>query len=58
LLTMYPTSMAAPFTLLVPVVGVTASAVVLGERFTALRAAGIGLMLCGVAVAIMTPRTP
>lgn len=58
LLTMYPTSMAAPFTLLVPVVGVTASAVILGERFTALRASGIGLMLCGVAVAIITPRTP
>ena len=58
LLTLYPTSMAAPFTLLVPVVGVTASAVILGERFTALRAAGIGLMLCGVAIAIVTPRTP
>ena len=58
LLTMYPTSMVAPFTLLVPVVGVTASVLILGERFTALRAGGIGLMLCGVAVAIITPRTP
>ena len=58
LLTMYPTSMAAPFTLLVPVVGVTASALILGERFTALRACGIALMLCGVAVAIISPRTP
>jgi O-acetylserine/cysteine efflux transporter len=58
LLTRYPTSMDAPFTLLVPVVGVAASALILGERFTALRAAGIGLMLCGVAVAIITPRTP
>ena len=58
LLTTYPTSMVAPFTLLVPVVGVTASALILGERFTALRAGGIGLMLCGVAVAIITPRTP
>ena len=57
LLTRYPTSMVAPFTLLVPVVGVAASALILGERFTALRAAGIGLMLCGVAVAIITPRT-
>ena len=58
LLTTYPTSMVAPFTLLVPVVGVAASALVLGERFTALRAGGIGLMLCGVAVAIITPRMP
>jgi len=57
LLTMYPTSMVAPFTLLVPVVGVAASALILGERFTALRAGGIGLMLCGVAVAIISPRT-
>jgi O-acetylserine/cysteine efflux transporter len=57
LLTMYPTSMVAPFTLLVPVVGVAASAFFLGERFTGLRAGGIGLMLCGVAVAIITPRT-
>ena len=57
LLTRYPTSIVAPFTLLVPVVGVAASAWLLAERFTALRAAGIGLMLCGVAVAIITPRT-
>jgi O-acetylserine/cysteine efflux transporter len=57
LLTMYPTSLVAPFTLLVPVVGVAASALILGERFTALRASGMALMLCGVAVAIITPRT-
>ena len=56
LLTTYPTSMVAPFTLLVPVVGVAASALVLGERFTALRASGMALMLCGVAAAIITPR--
>jgi O-acetylserine/cysteine efflux transporter len=57
LLTIYPTSMVAPFTLLVPVIGVAASALFLGERFTALRAWGMALMLCGVAVAIITPRT-
>jgi O-acetylserine/cysteine efflux transporter len=57
LLTMYPTSMVAPFTLLVPVVGVAASALLVGERFTTLRASGIVLMLCGVAIAIITPRT-
>jgi O-acetylserine/cysteine efflux transporter len=57
LLAMYPTSMVAPFTLLVPVVGVAASALLLDERFTALRASGIALMLCGVAVAIVTPRS-
>ena len=56
LLTMYPTSMVAPFTLLVPVVGVAAAALILGERFSALRASGMALMLCGVAIAIITPR--
>ncbi len=55
LLTMYPTSVVAPFTLLVPVIGVTASALLLGERFTMLRASGMGLILCGVAVAIISP---
>jgi O-acetylserine/cysteine efflux transporter len=35
LLTMYPTSMVAPFTLLVPVIGVAASALLLGERHRA-----------------------
>jgi O-acetylserine/cysteine efflux transporter len=55
LLTMYPTSVVAPFTLLVPVIGVTASALLLGERFTMLRASGMALILCGVAVAIISP---
>jgi O-acetylserine/cysteine efflux transporter len=55
LLTMYPTSVVAPFTLLVPVIGVTASALLLGERFTMLRASGMVLILCGVAVAIISP---
>ena len=57
LLTRYPTSMVAPFTLLVPVIGVAAAALLLDERFTMLRAGGMALMLCGVAVAIITPRT-
>jgi O-acetylserine/cysteine efflux transporter len=57
LLAAYPTSTVAPFTLLVPVVGVTAAAVLLGERFSALRLWGVALILCGVAVAIITPRT-
>jgi O-acetylserine/cysteine efflux transporter len=57
LLTTYPTSTVAPFTLLVPIVGVAASALMLGERFTALRAYGMVLMLAGVAVAIISPRT-
>ena len=57
LLRAYPTSMVAPFTLLVPVVGVAASALVLGERFATLRASGVVLMLCGVAVAIISPGT-
>jgi O-acetylserine/cysteine efflux transporter len=55
LLTLYPTSVVAPFTLLVPVVGVAASALILGERFTMLRASGMGLILCGVGVAIISP---
>jgi O-acetylserine/cysteine efflux transporter len=57
LLNTYPTSMVAPFTLLVPVIGVAASALALGERFTTLRVGGMAMMLCGVAIAIITPRT-
>jgi O-acetylserine/cysteine efflux transporter len=58
LLATYPTSMVAPFTLLVPVVGVAASVLLFGERFTAMRAWGMVLIVGGVAVAIVTPRTP
>jgi O-acetylserine/cysteine efflux transporter len=55
LIATYPTSLVAPFTLLVPVVGVAAAAVFLGERFTPLRAWGIALMIGGVAVAVLAP---
>jgi O-acetylserine/cysteine efflux transporter len=56
LLTLNPTSSVAPFTLLVPVIGVSASALFLGERFTALRAWGMIVMVCGVAVTIIPDR--
>jgi O-acetylserine/cysteine efflux transporter len=52
LLARHPTSMVAPFTLLVPIVGVVAAAVFLGERFSPLRACGMALVVGGVALAI------
>ncbi len=44
----------APLALLSPVTGVVASAVVLGERFTGMRDAGMALILAGLAVIVIT----
>ena len=46
----------APFALLVPVVAAGASALVFGERFGALRLAGMALVLCGLAVIVLPGR--
>jgi len=48
LLRRYPTATVAPFALLVPVVGALSSSLVFGERFGALRLAGMALVLAGV----------
>jgi O-acetylserine/cysteine efflux transporter len=58
LLTRYPTSAVAPFTLLVPVVGVAAAAALLGERFGALRLIGMALIVAGVALSLINLQSP
>jgi O-acetylserine/cysteine efflux transporter len=55
LLRRHPTAAVAPFALLVPVIGMAASAAFLGERFGTLRLAGIGLVLAGVGLIALAP---
>jgi O-acetylserine/cysteine efflux transporter len=57
LLARYPSAMVAPFALLAPCVGVIASHIVFGEEFTTLRSAGMGLIVAGVAIAVMPQRS-
>ncbi|QIL80297.1 EamA family transporter [Diaphorobacter sp. HDW4A] len=52
LISEYPASKIAPFSLLVPVFGLTASAVLLGERFNAGELAGALAVLAGLCVLI------
>lgn len=56
LLQRYPAPMIAPFALLAPCVGVVASALILGEVFGAVRYAGMGLILAGLAIAVIATR--
>lgn len=55
LLGLYPSSAVVPFTLLVPVVGMTTAWLVLGEVPTAADVAGGLLLLAGVATAVLRP---
>jgi O-acetylserine/cysteine efflux transporter len=55
LLARYPSAMVAPFALLAPCVGVVASQIVFGEAFTIPRSVGMGLIVAGVAVAVLAP---
>jgi O-acetylserine/cysteine efflux transporter len=55
LLQRYPAPVVAPFALLSPATGISASALLLGETFDPLRLAGMGLILVGLAV-IVWPR--
>jgi O-acetylserine/cysteine efflux transporter len=55
LLQRYPTGLATPFALLVPCIGAAASALILGESFSAPRYMGMALVLAGLAV-IVVPR--
>lgn len=57
LLVTYPAATVAPFFLLVPVFGMSLSALVLGERLSALQQAGALLIFCGL-VAALWPRRP
>lgn len=56
LLGLYPSSAVVPFTLLVPVVGMTAAWLVLGEVPTTAEVLGGVLLLVGVATAVLRPR--
>lgn len=56
LLGRYPAATVAPFSLLVPVIGMAAAMVLVGERFSPLEAGGAVLIMCGLAVAVLAPR--
>ncbi len=56
LLQRYPAAAVAPFSLLSPATGIIASALLLGERFSALRLAGMALILAGLGVIVWPVR--
>ncbi|MGE3644126.1 MAG: EamA family transporter [Beijerinckiaceae bacterium] len=56
LLSRYPAANVAPFALLVPVVGVVAGAIFLGERIAPIELAGGSLVMAGLACTIFWPR--
>jgi O-acetylserine/cysteine efflux transporter len=47
-----------PFALLVPFVGSAASSVVFGETFGPLRLCGMIVVVCGIAVMLLSKRPP
>lgn len=49
----YPASLVAPFSLLVPIFGMSSSALFLGETFTALKLMGGLLVFCGLALSVL-----
>jgi O-acetylserine/cysteine efflux transporter len=50
LLSRYPASQVAPFSLLVPLVGMSASALLLGERLSMMELGGAALVMAGLAI--------
>ncbi|MFI9264924.1 EamA family transporter [Streptomyces werraensis] len=58
LLHRHPASTVAPFSLLVPVFGMTSAALFLGESITPLRWCAAALLVGGVALTSVTPRHP
>jgi O-acetylserine/cysteine efflux transporter len=56
LLSRYPAGKIAPFSLLVPVVGLSSSALVLGERLSLLQCAGGLLVMLGLVVNVLGPK--
>ncbi|MBT2447584.1 EamA family transporter [Streptomyces sp. ISL-43] len=58
LLRSYPASSVAPFSLLVPVFGMTSAALVLGEQVSGLRWVAAVLLVGGVAVTSLVPSKP
>ena len=53
LLARYPAAAVAPFALLAPCTGVVASALMLGERFSPIRYAGMALVIAGLACIVV-----
>ena len=56
LLSRHPAALVTPFALLIPVVGLATAAVILGERVTWIEAAGIVVVLSGLALAVQGGR--
>ena len=56
LLSRYPAGKVAPFSLLIPVVGLSSSALLLGERLSTLQCAGGLLVMLGLVVNVLGPR--
>jgi O-acetylserine/cysteine efflux transporter len=54
----YTAAQVVPFALLVPFVGAGASAIVFGEQFGPVRLAGMIVVVCGIAVMLLSPRPP
>jgi O-acetylserine/cysteine efflux transporter len=52
----YSAAQVVPFALLVPFVGAAASTVVFGERFGPLRLAGMVIVVCGIAIMLLSKR--
>ncbi|WP_277187102.1 EamA family transporter [Caballeronia sp. BR00000012568055] len=56
LLTRYPAAQVAPFSLLVPVIGIASAAVFLGEEMTSVQIAGAALVMAGLVVNVFGGR--
>jgi O-acetylserine/cysteine efflux transporter len=52
----YTAAQVVPFALLVPFVGAAASSLVFGERFGPLRLSGMVVVVCGIAVMLLSKR--
>jgi O-acetylserine/cysteine efflux transporter len=53
----YPAAQVVPFALLVPFVGAAASTIVFGERFGPLRLSGMIIVVCGIAIMLLSKRS-
>lgn len=56
LLSRYPAALIAPFSLLVPAIGLTAAALLLGERVSVMQALGIALTMAGLIINVFGAR--
>ena len=52
----YPAAQVVPFALIVPFVGAAAPTIVFGERFGPLRLAGMVIVVCGIALMLLSKR--